>query len=1303
MKNSRATIYRRLQAVLLSSALMLPSFGVHGATITPTLAEVPLQGLNPVKPNIMFTLDDSGSMAWDFMPDYAQPGTANVAGTVLHCRDKRECGSSSALDPPLRSSAYNGIYYDPETNYTAGVRSDGTALPCEGSDGACGSPWTAVYSDGFASYPASNRGGSINLTTNYPDTVWCNTTKTPTSNQIHTAITPALGGTGTGTDCRLNGIPYPVDGNSPNLSPAITAGHNYPNAKSPTTGANTTCPANNAKCMFTRAAAVTLNPYYFTVASVEFCPTQDAAGWGTGACTANWNSTLSNYVRFGGGSFSPTAFTRVDIRPTGFVVNGVNAPNPTGRTYAAEMANVAKWYAFYRTRILAMKAAGGIAFSALDSNSRVGFHTINYGGSSDFLNINAFDVAQKASWFAKLYGASASGGTPLPAAMWRIGQYFSNLQTGISGASDPLDATTGRCQPNFHLMSTDGYWNALLPNGSINPYDQDQTVPNLPNLPGNTGFAIGAVFPSPYYEGPAGTSITSNTLADIAMNYWLRDLRPALADNVKDAVAPWQHVVFYGLSIGARGNIAYPNGIVGLTSWPRTLTSPSGSSSDPAAIDDLWHAAVNGHGKYFNAQNAQQLAESIVSSLADFTDQEGTGTAVGIAGAQLSTTAKYAYQTSYAKGWTGDLRKYPLDLDTGQIPLDASGNLVAPIWSAATRLDQQVAVVPGPPVVNGWDVVRKIVTLRDDTNAVVPFRLGSLSPAQQSSLNAGWTSVAPQPTAQSVLDYLRGDASNEGVGSTNFRVRGDGADANVLGDIVYSAAVPVGAPNLPYEDAGNPGYTAFKAAKVNRTPMVYVGANDGMLHAFSDSATVADAGKETWAFVPRAMFAVGNPNDTAHAVTADFQIGALTYRRGGIPLFHHRFYVNATPRVWDIDVANTNTATAPQSGNDWRTILVGGLGAGGRAVYALDVTNPVASSETEASVAASSRVLWEYKEANLGYVFDAPTLVKTRAKGWVALVVSGYNNPGGKGFLYVLNPYPSSKSGELIAKIPLPGDTGTDAYPTGLSTVRAYTLSRKDPYALQAYGGDLNGNIWRFDLSGNTVASWKAERIAALTDAGGKKQPVTTGVRIEIDQNNNVDRYIFVGTGRLLDQPDMTDTSVYSSMYVIRDGTRTTPDAAPATPWSRADLNAVSETSIVGFVTPAAGTRGWYQDATSADQKIVTDVYADVQTAVYAFAFPSADPCEAIMQARLFARDYSTGTSVLTPAGGGNVVASIFLTSGIAGARLVQGRPGSGGYESGEVRLQVTSLDGQVFTFAVNLTSAISARHRVSWRLFSGN
>ncbi len=1271
-------------AAALAASLVFQSSPIPAATIAPSLSQVPLPGLYPVKPNIMYTMDDSGSMGWDFLPDY----TAYVASGIYHCRESKQCGGAtsapgngytiSRYDPPLRSTAYNGLYYDPALSYTAGKKSDGTSLPCEGSDTVCGSPWTSVYKNGFAGYPGANSGGTINLTTGYPDTIWCRISS-PSTAQQNTADSD-------GSVCRRNGRAYGTVTVSGTTTPAIAAGYNYPNDSASCSGSQ--------KCNFTSPFTRNGNPYYYTISNVQYCSAKDSAGWGTSPCASEWDKTTYRYVRYGTGAatFDPTAFTRIDILPTGILVNGVAASNPSGRTYAEEMANFALWYSFYRTRDQAMKAAAGIAFSALDQNSRVGFHTL-WENSTLFTNVADFTTANKLTWFTRLYSVSPGGGTPLPDAVWRIGELFSGntAATGLPGATDPLDATTGKCQFNYHLLSTDGYWNSTLSKTSRG--DNDKTVPALAHLPGSTGFTVGANFPRPYYEG---TTATSDNLADLAMYYWIRDIRPSVANNVSDSVAPWQHVTLYGLSIGARGNISYPSGIsaisAGTANWP-VATGAGG----PESIDDLWHATANSRGKFFNATDAEQLAESVVAALADMSDTSGTGAAVGLAGTQLSSTNQYAYKTSYEKGWWGDVKKYAIDTATGVLPVDASGNPInAPLWSAATQLDAQAAVVGS---VNGWDTNRRIVTINSSTSLAVPFRVANLSSAQQSSLTSGWSSVSKPPTAQSVLNWLRGDPSNEGVGSANFRIR-----EHVLGDIVYSGAVPVGAPNAPYLDTGttgtpNPGYNAFKTSKASRAPTIYVGANDGMLHAFDDTATYG--GQETWAYVPMALFSSGDPNDTAHTASPAFQLGALAYRRGGIPMFSHKFYVNATPRVWDIDFANTNTSTPPTSGNDWRTILAGGLGAGGRAVYALDVTNPVGppppATSTDTEATAATKVLWEYSEGNLGYVYDAPTLVKTYAYGWVVLVASGYNNPGGKGFLYVLNP----KTGKLVdsayGKIPLPNDTGSDASPTGLSAIRAYTASRQDPYVLQAYGGDLKGNVWRFDLSSKDPAKWKAELLATLTDANNKPQPITTGIRVEIDQNNNVDRYLFIGTGRLLANSDLSDTSVTNSVYVIKDGSRTTPEVAPKTPYSRADLKAVNGANVAGFGGTSIG-RGWYLDAAKPNQKINSDVYADVNTFVFAFSEPSTDPCVGATTSTLFARDLTTGNSVLLS--GSGTVASINIGAGIAGVTLIQGDSGSSA-SSAPVLVQVTTMSGQVYSVPVNLTQGTSTRHRFSWGLVS--
>jgi type IV pilus assembly protein PilY1 len=496
---------------------------------------------------------------------------------------------------------------------------------------------------------------------------------------------------GDGSICRRNGRAYSqmtvsVSGVGNITTSAVSAGYNYPNAINPATGVATTCTAPATHCTYgaptatgdTKATRITAYgfPYYYTTSNyasvpngpfasyVWFCDGVDAGGWGTGNCGRRQDPALYKYVRYSasdtsGPGFVPTAFTRVDIMPSGFLVNGVAAANPSGRSYALEMANFAKWYAFHRTRILAMQTASGAAFSALsDTTARVGLATLN-SNASHFLNVKPFDSANKKTWFEHFYGVAPANNTPLPDAVRAAGEYFSG-SGGFSGALDPLDPTTGQCQRNYHLLSTDGYWNIPLSSGSVG--DRDQTVPgSLPGpIPEFTDPALNKNFPKfppPYYEGPTQTN---NSLSDLAMYYWIRDIRPGLADKVQDTVAPWQHVTLYGLAIGAQGRIVYPSGLDAILAGTQDWPVPTGTGG-PDSIDDLWHAALNSRGKFFNAKDPQELAASVVQALNEFTGQAGTGTAVGIAGPQFSATNKFGYRTSYEIGWSGDLMKYVLD------------------------------------------------------------------------------------------------------------------------------------------------------------------------------------------------------------------------------------------------------------------------------------------------------------------------------------------------------------------------------------------------------------------------------------------------------------------------------------------------------------------------------------------------------------------------------------------------------------------------------------------------------------------
>ncbi len=325
----------------------------------------------------------------------------------------------------------------------------------------------------------------------------------------------------------------------------------------------------------------------------------------------------------------------------------------------------------------------------------------------------------------------------------------------------------------------------------------------------------------------------------------------------------------------------------------------------------------------------------------------------------------------------------------------------------------------------------------------------------------------------------------------------------VLGDIADSGVVYVGPPNSPYQAATDPGYSTFLTTFESRAPRVYVGANDGMVHAFDDST-----GNETWAYVPSVLYRGGTAGGDPKT-----GLGALSYQDGALPPFVHHFYVDATAKVTDVNFA------ADTSGQDWRTILVGGLGKGGTAYYALDITDPSAIV-TEAD--AATKVLWEFKPSDMGYTYGKPIIAKTRAfnGAWLVIVATGYNNPSGVGQVYFVR----AKDGVLLKTMST--GVGTPGSPSGLAHLAGYTKNYHNQLAEQIYGGDLLGNFWRFDVSDPDPNHWTVGQLASLVDGVGAPQPVTTPPQIEIDITNDIDRWVFVGTGKLYDPSDLTNTQI---------------------------------------------------------------------------------------------------------------------------------------------------------------------------------
>lgn len=596
---------------------------------------------------------------------------------------------------------------------------------------------------------------------------------------------------------------------------------------------------------------------------------------------------------------------------------------------------------------------------------------------------------------------------------------------------------------------------------------------------------------------------------------------------------------------------------------------------------------AGGTGAALPANDATAFSNAITKISDDITAKVGASAAVAVANGYVTSLDNASFATSYNSGtWTGDIDSFAIDVTTG-IPSTIS------LWSggsARTQLDARTAANRFLATSVDPAVARTGGRQFQSSTATGGTVVTTLSAAQQTLLNS------PSATdGASVLAYLRGDRSGETAGTYRPRV-------HLLGDMINGEPVLVRAPSAGYADAG---YSDFASSNASRTRMLFQGANDGMLHAF-----VASTGAESWAYVPNLL--MGSLNNLSSKTA-----------------FTHQYYVDGTPVAGDVDFKNV----AGGSGSvDWRTILVGGLGKGGRGYFALDITSPVAASEAD----LASKVLWEFPSSitdltarnaaklNMGFSYGKPIIVKTNAKGWVVLVTSGYNNGtnngtnagdsggDGMGHVYVINP----KTGDLLKDIVTTGCTGTPASnPCGLAHLSAYVANGVDNTAEYVYGGDLKGNVWRFDFTGNSVASWSVAKFAELKDAGGATQPITTAPELALV---GAQRMVYVGTGLYLGPTDIpgstganASSSQTQSMYGLKDVlTSTLPTPLRSTLQQQTFTTTGTTRTATNNTVNYSTQNGWYIDFPTTGERVNTDPTIAVGALIFTTNIPSGVVCQ---------------------------------------------------------------------------------------------
>lgn len=645
---------------------------------------------------------------------------------------------------------------------------------------------------------------------------------------------------------------------------------------------------------------------------------------------------------------------------------------------------------------------------------------------------------------------------------------------------------------------------------------------------------------------------------------------------------------------------------------------------------------------YFPASDPDRMVAGLNSAFSQINSLIGSGAGVGVTGAVISEsfTSDAIFQASYdSQYWAGDLKGLKISA------IDASTGLISstPMWSAASKLD---AMVSG----SGWDTARRIVTLTPNGTGKlvgVPFRVASLSAAQKTALGSTTTEQT------NVLNYLRGDTTNQ---STLLVRKAYRYRASALGDIVDSGALYMGPPSSPYSDAFNPGYAAFKTAKASRKPVVFVGANDGMLHAFDAQVNGASTGgQELFAVVPNAVFK--GPDD----LPAESGLKALTDNA-----YLHRYYVNGAMMVRDVDFARAGVTPSASATPDWRSILVAGLGKGGRSYVAIDVTDP-ASWTSESGVAG--KVLWEFTHEDMGFSFGRPVIVKTAKWGWVVIIAGGYNNnlgsdvsKKGKGVVFVLDP----RDGSLLQRIYT--NEGTATKPAGLARINGYVPDYADMTMESLYGGDLLGNVWRLDFTSSSASvPAPTTPIAKLTDDLGEAQPITTEVVAEVAPN--LARYVFAGTGRLLHTDDRENTQ-QQTFYALSDGTASAPYSDQAGvgnplpsgisyPVGRNKMVAVTSL-ISGKITDDDKPMGWYYDLTGVSgnyrEQIVTTPQTNEGIVAWIGTLMNQDKCNPAGQSTAYAVHYESAKTAFGRIQDGTRVPVEMVSSatGVVGSRLVR-------------------------------------------------
>ncbi|MDP5240138.1 PilC/PilY family type IV pilus protein [Uliginosibacterium sp. 31-16] len=671
----------------------------------------------------------------------------------------------------------------------------------------------------------------------------------------------------------------------------------------------------------------------------------------------------------------------------------------------------------------------------------------------------------------------------------------------------------------------------------------------------------------------------------------------------------------------------HPSSALPLTST-RTFTGGS-SAATFIPHDPLWYAAkyggfndANKDGKldgstewdadgngtpdnYYLVTNPAKLYEELDKAFNEVVKRAASSTLLSLNTTRLNSETR-VYQASFnAEDWTGELRAFKIN---------SNGTLGAQAWTASTQIP-----APSDRKIFTWKM-HKTSPATTYTATGTPFEYANLHADQITRLGqapAFGTTTITSTNQTNLVAYLRGDQSNEGV---NYRKR-----SGLLGDIVnsdptYGGGVDFGYDRLPGSEGGTSTYLAYLKAKKAGAQTVYVGANDGMLHALN-----AATGAELFAFIPDGV--ISNLKNLA----------ATNYAS------NHKYFVDGPLHYGDAYMG-------PSGAKAWKSYLIGSTGAGGKSLFALDVTNDPASFD-------SSKITWEFTNAELGYTLNRPIITKMANGRWAVVTGNGPDSSSGKAKLFIvyLDASLTDANGWDAGQdyCMLSADASETSTDNGLGSP---TVILSDAGTAQyIYAGDLKGRMWRFNVSnngGNCPTAWTSSKVFTATNASSTAQPITAAPQVDVGPNSGL--MVLFGTGKYYtdtDHGDVTTQSLYgvldnlaSNPSIVRSdlveqkitkqtsGTFTNADTKASYDWE------IRETSnkTVDF----ASKKGWYLDlvnltssgtTVAVGERVLSTPLLSGNTALFTTFVPSSDGCDGGGSSWVLALDYKTGSALSSP------------------------------------------------------------------------